>query len=119
DNGVETVTFEGSLDAFEARIHPEDREFVHRAISRAVDTRSDYDIEFRNVWPDGSVHWMAGKGKVYCDEGGQPLRMMGVGTDVTDRKRAEQELRQTDRRFKAAFNQQFQFMPILAPDGTV
>ena len=118
-HGLEPGTFEGTLEAFQRLIHPDDREVVSRAISQAVDTRSAYDIEFRTVWPDGSVHWMAGKGKVFCDHSDQPVRMMGVGTDVTDRKRAEQELREAERRFKAVFNQQFQFMAILAPDGTV
>ena len=118
-HGLEPGTFEGTLEAFQQLIHPDDREVVNQTISQAIDTRSPYDIEFRILWPDGSVHWMAGKGKVFCDHSDQPVRMMGIGTDVTDRKRAEQELREAERRFKAVFNQQFQFMAILAPDGTV
>ena len=74
-------------------VHVDDREAVNQAISRAVDTWSDFDIEFRIMRPDDGIHWLTSKGKLFCDENGQPLRMMGVGTDVTDRKRAEQELR--------------------------
>ena len=118
-HGLEPGTFSGTLEGFQRLVHPDDREVVGRAMSQAVDSRSSYDIEFRSLWPDGSVHWMGGKGKVFCDQNEQPVRMMGVGTDVTDRKRAEQELREAERRFKAVFNQQFQFMAILSPDGTV
>ena len=92
-HGLEPGTFLGTFEALETLIHPDDRIAVSQAISRAVKTRQDYDVEFRTVWRDGSVHWVAGKGKVYCDDAGEPLRMMGVGTDVTDRKRAEDELR--------------------------
>jgi PAS domain S-box-containing protein len=118
-HGLKSGTFGGTLEAFEALVHPNDRELVHRALSGAVAARSELDIEFRNIWPDDSVHWMVGKGKVFCDDSGEPLRMVGVGMDVTGRKRAEQELREAERWFKAVFNQQFQFMAILAADGTV
>jgi PAS domain S-box-containing protein len=53
------------------------------------------------------------------DEAGRVLFLAPTGVDITDRKRGEQELRQAERLFKAAFNQQFQFMAILDPDGTV
>jgi signal transduction histidine kinase len=65
---------------------------VDRAVARSVRERSGYEIEFRSVHPDGTVHWMAGKGKVFTADD-RPARMIGVGVDVTDRKRAEQDAR--------------------------
>jgi len=91
-HGLPSGTFPGTLEAFQNLIHPDDREFVNRAIDVSVEQRSNYDIEFRNVWPDGSIHWMAGKGKVYSDAN-QPTRMIGIGMDITERKRAEQDTR--------------------------
>jgi PAS domain S-box-containing protein len=92
-HGLAPGTFAGTVEAFEALIHPDDRQLVRGAITRALECHSSYEAEFRNVWPDGTVRWMVGKGKVYCDEQGQPFRMVGVGMDVTDRKRAEQDAR--------------------------
>ncbi len=89
-HGLAPGTFGGTLEAFQSLIHPDDRDSVNRAIARALEERSSYDIEFRNLWPDGSVHWMSGKGKVFTDDG-RPSRMIGVGMDVTARKRAEQD----------------------------
>ena len=76
-HGLEPGTFEGTLEAFQRLNHPDDRELAMAAISGAVDARSEYEIEFRNVRPDGSIHWMTGKGKVYCDESGQTISYDG------------------------------------------
>jgi PAS domain S-box-containing protein len=91
-HGYAPGTFGGTMAAFEELIHPADRAMVNESIARALAEQSSYDVEFRNLWPDGSVHWMAGKGKVFA-ENGTPVRMIGVGMDVTARKRAEQDAR--------------------------
>jgi signal transduction histidine kinase len=54
---------------------------------------SDFDFEFRVIWPDGSVHWLNTRGLVLHDDKGQPLRALGVNWDITQRKLAEQSLR--------------------------
>jgi PAS domain-containing protein len=53
-----------------------------------------YEAEFRLVSP-GSTVWLLGKGKVLCDEVGRPQRMLGVNIDITERKQAEEALRQS------------------------
>jgi len=88
-HGLAPGTFGGTFQAYQELIYVEDRALVHAAIARALDGRSGYDLEFRNVWPDGSLHWMAGKGRVFTDEQDRPARMIGIGMDVTQRKRAE------------------------------
>jgi PAS domain S-box-containing protein len=74
-------------------VHPNDRRATHQAISRAVRKRKDYDIEFRVVWPDAQVRWIAAKGRAFHNEAGQPLRMTGVALDVTEKKKTEAALR--------------------------
>jgi GAF domain-containing protein len=59
---------------------------------------ADYNIEFRVIWPDGSVHWVVSKGQVYYDNTGKPVRMTGINMDMTERKRAEEELQRQNRR---------------------
>ena len=68
------VTYERFLEC----LHPDDRERVDAALRRAVEERSDYEVEKRAVWPDGSVHWTATRGRVSCDDAGEPVRVAGV-----------------------------------------
>jgi PAS domain S-box-containing protein len=96
-HGLAPGTFGGTLEAFQELIHPGDREYVLREISQAVEQRTNYEIEFRTVWPDQSVHWMAGKGRVVGDEAGECSRMIGVGMDITIHKDLEEQLRQSQK----------------------
>jgi len=76
--------------------------------------------EVRYQHKNGSTIWVICSGRVIeWDENGNPLRIMGCHIDITQRKQVEEALRENERRFKAVFNQQFQFMAILKPDGTV
>jgi len=76
--------------------------------------------EARYQHKNGSTIWVICSGRVIeWDENGNPLRIMGCHIDITQRKQVEEVLRENERRFKAVFNQQFQFMAILKPDGTV
>jgi|GEM_PF-3189396 len=75
-------------------IHPEDRERVNRAMQEAVSPASDgkYDIEFRVVWPDGSVHWLLARGQAYFEDEGEGRRcthFFGTVMDITRRKEME------------------------------
>jgi PAS domain S-box-containing protein len=76
---------------FLAALHPEDRERTQGEVLRALDQRTDYRIEHRVVWPDGSVRWLSVLGRAFYDDAGAPDRMLGVTLDVTARKQAEEE----------------------------
>src|SRR3990172_8729636 len=86
--GSSHPTYEAFLDS----VYPEDRERVAQAVTCAVEKGADYELEFRVVWPDGTLHWVGSKGQCYRDETGRPVRMIGVATDITERKLAEEEL---------------------------
>src|SRR5262247_3434124 len=74
-------------------IHPDDRPALSQAITRTINQGAPYDIEFRTIHQDGSIHWVMGKGKALLDEAGQAVRMLGVNMDITGRRRAEERLR--------------------------
>ncbi|UKO97835.1 PAS domain S-box protein [Nostoc sp. UHCC 0870] len=97
---VNPYTHDGKLESFFNFVHPEDREFVEQSLTRAIDEQAICDIEFRVVWADGTVHWANGKGKVFYDETGQPVRMIGAHHDITDRKYAEIALRESEQRLQ-------------------
>ncbi len=91
--GFEPGAFPGTLEAYQASAHPDDKAEMQAAIQRSLESGSEHDIQHRIVWPDGSIHWVEGRGKVIRDEAGKPVRMLGVTTDITDRKRAEEDIR--------------------------
>ena len=87
--GLPPGGFGGTLTAFQDLIHPHDRGRVIGLTQEMMRTGQPAEAEWRVVWPDGSVHWIAGRGQVLMDESGEPSRMLGVNIDITERKRAE------------------------------
>src|SRR6266478_4075821 len=81
------ITFEDLI----SRWHPDDRDKVRQALRDAVENGKDYDAEFRRVLADGSVRWVAARGRVYTDKQGKPIRLLGLSMDITARKVAELE----------------------------
>ncbi|MEJ6481520.1 PAS domain-containing protein [Nostoc punctiforme UO1] len=77
-------------------IHPEDRQRLNEAIARCFQEKVEYDIEYRSLWSDGSIHWIAAKGRVFYEADDQPVRMMGTAQDITGRKQIENDLRQRE-----------------------
>lgn len=88
--GLPPGGFAGTFEAFQQLVHPEDRQIVSDAIQRSIHERSKYELEFRTIRPDGSIHWMASKAMIFTDSRGEPLRAVGVCLDNTERKQAEQ-----------------------------
>ncbi len=83
--------FTGSGQEFYAAIHPSDREFVRSSLARAM-ADGHYETEFRTVWPDGSIHHLAAKGRLFMDAQGRPAKLNGVLWDVSQRTLAEEAL---------------------------
>ncbi len=92
-HGLEPGAFGDSLDDYIRDIHPEDRDTVMETITHAAREGSELNVEYRIIWPDGSVHWVLGKGRAFPDENGRTVRMAGTCQDITDRKRAEEVFR--------------------------
>ncbi|MFC3694680.1 PAS domain-containing hybrid sensor histidine kinase/response regulator [Chenggangzhangella methanolivorans] len=71
---------------------PDDRARMEEAVERSLSERVDYDIEYRVVWPSGEIRWVQIRGRPVYGEDGAPLRMTGVSLDITERRRAAEEL---------------------------
>lgn len=113
-HGLPAGAFGGTLAAYQALVHPEDRARVDEAIRCAIEDSTGYDIEFRTLWPNGSVHWMAAKGTVITDTSGRPMRMLGTAMEVTDRRRLEEELRRHAQQLADADRRKDEFLAMLA-----
>jgi PAS domain S-box-containing protein len=93
--------FEKTQAVFENLIHPDDRARVIGLVDCALKTGQQTAGEWRVVWPDGSLHWIAGRWQALMNESGEPFRVVGVNMDVTARKRAEETLLEMNRNLKA------------------
>ncbi|MFC4541254.1 PAS domain S-box protein [Halosolutus amylolyticus] len=92
-----------SLDRFIAAIHEDDRDRVEREIEAAVESCGEYETEYR-VWnADDELRWVVARGRVECDETGDPVRFPGALTDITERKRAELELQRNNEQLETLF----------------
>jgi PAS domain S-box-containing protein len=98
--GLKPGTFGGTYDAWTKLLHPDDLPKQEEAVRRALET-GQYFTEFRVIWPDGSVHWLEARANVFKDGHDKPVRIMGVNMDVTERKRAEEQLRASEQRLAA------------------
>ncbi len=86
----EPLTFAEKLQ----RVHPEDRDRVEAETRRAVESESEFDCEFRVVWPDQTVRWLSSRGQAQCHGAGREIRLAGVVLDITQRKQAEEAVLQ-------------------------
>ncbi|MET0025446.1 MAG: transporter substrate-binding domain-containing protein [Sedimenticola sp.] len=95
--GLDADQFSPKYDSFLACIHPEDRDRVKEAVDRALHDRQPYTVEHRLLRPDGEVRYVQEQGEVARDRYDTPLRMIGIVHDITDRKRMESTMVQTEK----------------------
>jgi PAS domain S-box-containing protein len=91
-----------SSQAFWDHVHPDDRDALRSALQAAKQDHTDFGHEFRVVWADGTVRWLHSMGRYYYGTNGKPERMLGMSVDVTERKRAEQVVRESEERLRLA-----------------
>ncbi|WP_162491773.1 PAS domain S-box protein [Aeromonas allosaccharophila] len=84
----------GHFNDWQACLHPDDQPRIAALLAQLPQPPRPLDLEFRILLPDGSVRWISSKGSVYRDAQQQPLRLLGIHLDITERKQAEQQLRQ-------------------------
>ncbi|HIK16841.1 MAG TPA: AAA family ATPase [Leptolyngbyaceae cyanobacterium M33_DOE_097] len=88
--GVNRDVFDCTLEAVIDCIHPDDRDYFTQALSQTLADGVEHNLEYRVVYPDGSTHHIAARGRLFFNEMGEPTRMRGIVLDITERKLAEE-----------------------------
>ncbi|MGM3307071.1 PAS domain S-box protein [Anabaena sp. WFMT] len=90
--GVQASDFTGAYQAWEANLHPDDLLFCRAAIQQAIAGESDFESEFRVIWPDGTIKFIKAYALIQWDSQGQAQRMIGINFDISERKQSEAQL---------------------------
>jgi PAS domain S-box-containing protein len=101
--GVESVAAAQVRECWRSLLHPDDRDRVEGLVAATLASLEDhFRAEFRISLPDGTTRWIESIARLHRDPNGAPLRMTGVNVDVTERKRAADQLRLSEQRFHLA-----------------
>ena len=98
------------------RVHPEDRGAWQTTIERAIQERSDYEVEFRIVLPDGTIKWVHTVGHPVLSTAGELAQFIGVSMDVTERKAAEERIRGQDAELRQMLDLVPQLVAVFGPE---
>jgi PAS domain S-box-containing protein/putative nucleotidyltransferase with HDIG domain len=92
--------FGEAYSAWFQAVHLDDKTKADRAIKDALDGKHEYGLEFRIVWPDGSIHYIQANAQTFRNPDGKPTRMIGVNWDITKSKHQEESLKQSEDKYK-------------------
>ena len=107
--GYEDDEIENTIEGWRAKAHPEDRDFIETVMEEHLEGKSDtYQAEYRFLCKDGSYRWLLARGRLLRDEDGQPLRMAGSISDVTERRIHEAALSDANEQLEAKVEQRTQ-----------
>ncbi|NDU91186.1 MAG: EAL domain-containing protein, partial [Ferrovum sp.] len=90
--GIDPAAFTGSAEEFFQAVHPDDRETVKGLLARTIEHHVSYEPEYRTIWPDSSIHYLATRGRLVRDDQGQPLKLNGVVFEITEWKEAQDKI---------------------------
>ena len=90
--GIPSNIYVGPVEDSRHWVHPDDQDLIEKAVEDALESRSAFAEEFRILWPNGTVRWVAAKGQFHYSPGGEAERMLGMTVDITERKNAEEAL---------------------------
>lgn len=102
--GVSPETFTPNAETFLNLIHPDDGPAMQRWIAACVAREKPGDLEFRAIRPDGTMRVLSSRGELICDAEGRPTHIAGTVQDITERKRAEEQLRLQSAALESAAN---------------
>jgi PAS domain S-box-containing protein len=106
-----------SSELFFQRVHPEDVGRVQRDMARCLETGDDFDSEMRIIRSDGQIRWLLGRARVNRGPDGRPSHLIGVNYDITERKLAEERLRESEDRLRTIVNSEPACVKLIDAEG--
>ncbi|WP_164700575.1 SpoIIE family protein phosphatase [Modestobacter sp. KNN46-3] len=101
--GYERDDFTGTMEAFDARVHPDDAERVREALQTAIDVCAEFEVEYRVQLPSGETRWVQARGRALPDERDLAVRLLGAAYDTTEQRHGETRLARVLESMPAAF----------------
>jgi PAS domain S-box-containing protein len=101
--GLTRESFGGTIEAFNASVHPDDRDHVTAALTSAIETCGLYEAEYRVVHPDGEVRWIFARGRALPGPDGTAVRVLGAAYDTTAAQDGEARVRRVMEAMPSAF----------------
>lgn len=117
--GIDPMTFTGSEKEFFKTVHPGDLASIKMALSRTIEHDVPYEVEYRSVWPDGSIHYINARGTLVRNDAGRPARINGLIWDISERKRSEETLRENKEQLTAVFDGVSEILMLLDIEGNI
>jgi PAS domain S-box-containing protein len=118
-HGLTPGTFHGTFDEVVKVVHPDDRDSFRNSIQQTLEKKQMHHVEYRVIRPDGTISWLLGKGRLYTDETGQPVRMLGLAIDITERREAEEALRESNMKFQSLVESASDAIILADSSGTI
>ena len=101
--GIDFNSYTGTAEEFFAAVHPDDIGVIKAALSKALESDENFEVEYRVQWPDKSIHHVAVRGRLLRNESGDPLTLKGVTWDITAKRNVELLVLESKERFRALF----------------
>ncbi|MEI7434038.1 MAG: PAS domain S-box protein, partial [Methanomicrobiales archaeon] len=105
-----------SFETWLATLHPDDRKPSMEKIDQSVQDHKELWNEYRVLLPDGGLRWIGAAGSTSYNDKGEPLRMSGICIDISERKQAEEALRESEQRFHSMFESHDSVMLLINPE---
>jgi len=96
-HGLTAGVSSGTLDHLLERVHPDDRSAFVQAMGAVTESKTDFTVQYRAVWPDGAIRWLNGAGRMIRDEQGQAVRGVGISLDITASHMLQGQLQQAQK----------------------
>jgi PAS domain S-box-containing protein len=91
--GYEVGSVQPGAEACGRVVHPDDYDHIRKTIASMLANHQEFNVEYRVIWPDGSIHWLGDRGRGIYDEKGELYRILGTSVDITQRKLDEESLK--------------------------
>ncbi len=118
--GYEDWEISDNFSEWQSRVHPDDLERILRKINEYIkNPLPDYEAEFRFRHKNGSYRWIMARASLEYDKDGNPIRMLGSHIDITDRKKIEEELFESERKYRELVQNANSIILRWTPDGYI